>query len=95
MAVEAGQPQSSFFGCLNLQESFTLDVSLIDIYMPAMGGHELARPLREREQRSMTRLAAMTGHAVTASVLENDEGEFDCHLIKPLSLDDLAEVLRG
>lgn len=50
---------SSFFGCLNLQESFTPDVSLIDIYMPAMGGHELDRLIREREQCSMTRLAAM------------------------------------
>jgi CheY-like chemotaxis protein len=62
--------------------------------MPAMGGHELARLLREREQCPMTKLAALTGYAVTASVLENDEGGFDCHLIRPLSLDDLADVLR-
>ena len=43
----------------------------------------------------MTRLAAMTGYAVTANVLENDEGGYDCHLIKPLSLDDLTDALRG
>ena len=63
--------------------------------MPAMGGHELARLLREREQCSMTRQVALTGYAVTASGLENDEGGFDCHLIKPLSLDDLAGDLRS
>ncbi len=81
---------------LCIVESFTPDVALIDINMPGMDGRELARLLRQRAQCSATKLVALTGYADTAIRREEDaEGAFDCYLVKPLSLDDLAEVLRG
>lgn len=78
---------------LSIVESFTPDIALIDINMPGMDGHELARRLRERAQCSSTRLVALTGYAGTTS--DPVESGFDCHLIKPPSLEDLAYVLRG
>ena len=80
---------------LSLIESFTPDVALIDINMPGMDGHELARLLRQRAQCTSTRLVALTGYAGTTSGSEGVADEFDCHLVKPPSLEDLAEVLRG
>jgi CheY-like chemotaxis protein len=59
-----------------------------------MDGLELARLLRQRTQCSLTKLVALTGYTNVTSRLQTDEGGFDCHLIKPLSLDDLADVLR-
>ena len=80
---------------LSIVESFTPDIALIDINMPGMDGHELARRLREHAQCSSTRLVALTGYARTTSGPATVESGFDCHLIKPPSLEDLAYVLRG
>ncbi|MCI0150326.1 response regulator [Paraburkholderia sediminicola] len=79
---------------LAIVESFIPDVALIDITMPGMDGFELAQLLRLRAQCSQTKLVAVTGHTDIASRFRNDERVFDCHLTKPLSLDDLADVLR-
>ncbi|MFM0074919.1 response regulator [Paraburkholderia sediminicola] len=76
---------------LRIVESFTPDVALIDISMPDMDGIALAQLLRLRAQCSLTKLVALTGYA---GRLQSDERVFDGHLTKPLSLDDLAEVLQ-
>ncbi|MFL9858651.1 hypothetical protein PQR72_23430 [Paraburkholderia madseniana] len=75
-------------------ESFTLDVALIDMSTPVMDGIALAQLLRLRAQCSLTKLMALTGYAGSTGRLQSDKWVFDCHLIKPLSLDDLAEVLQ-
>jgi signal transduction histidine kinase/CheY-like chemotaxis protein len=79
---------------LAIVESFAPDVALIDITMPGMDGLELAQLLRLRAQCSLTKLVALTGHTDATSKLHCDERVFDCHLTKPLSLDDLADVMR-
>ncbi|MFM0078766.1 ATP-binding protein [Paraburkholderia sediminicola] len=79
---------------LSIVESFTPDVALIDITMPGMDGLELAQLLRLRAQCSQTKLVAVTGHTDIANRFRNDEWIFDCHLTKPLSLEDLADVLQ-
>jgi CheY-like chemotaxis protein len=76
-------------------ESFTPDVALIDITMPGMDGLELAQLLRLRAQCSQTKLVALTGYSDVASSAQADERVFDCHLVKPLALDDLADVMRS
>jgi CheY-like chemotaxis protein len=79
---------------LSIVETFAPDVALIDISMPGMNGPELAQLLRLRAQCSSTKLVALTGSTAVAGRPENDERIFDAHLIKPLSLDDLKNVLR-
>ncbi|WP_063786957.1 ATP-binding protein [Paraburkholderia caribensis] len=79
---------------LSIVETFAPDVALIDISMPGMNGPELAQLLRLRAHCSLTKLVALTGSADVASRPESDERIFDAHLIKPLSLDELENVLR-
>lgn len=80
---------------LSIVESFTPDVALIDITMPGMDGIELAQLLRLRAQCSLTKLVALSGSTDAPGRPQIDERIFDCHLIKPLSLDDLADVMRS
>ncbi len=77
---------------LLLVESFTPDVAMIDINMPGMDGHELARLLGQRPRCALTRLVALTGYAGTMA--ESAADEFDCYLVKPPSLEDMAQVLK-
>src|SRR6266702_6494133 len=86
---------SGLANALSIVESFTPDVALIDISMPGMDGVELAQLLRLRAQCSLTKLVALTGYIDGASRYRSDERVFDGHLTKPLSLDDLADVLRS
>ncbi|MFL9936278.1 hypothetical protein P0D88_46430 [Paraburkholderia sp. RL18-103-BIB-C] len=39
-------------------------------------------------------MIALTGYTEAAGKFQTDERVFDCHLTKPLSLDDLADVMR-
>ncbi|SOE63717.1 His Kinase A (phospho-acceptor) domain-containing protein [Burkholderia sp. D7] len=79
---------------LFIVDSFAPDIALIDISMPGMDGRELAHQLRQRAQCSGTRLVSLTGYTANAGSLTDIEDEFDGHLVKPVSLDDLAGVLR-
>jgi signal transduction histidine kinase len=79
---------------LSIVESFTPDLALIDINMPDMDGLELAQLLRLRAQCSLTKLVALTGYTDASRRFQTDERVFDCQLTKPLSLDDLADVMR-
>jgi hypothetical protein len=65
-----------------------------DITTIATANSELAQLLRLRAQCSLTKLVALTGTTDGASRPETDERIFDAHLIKPLPLDDLENVLR-
>ncbi|MFP4893649.1 ATP-binding protein [Paraburkholderia sp. EG304] len=97
LALEGHEVKQALSGpeALSIVDSFTPDVALIDISMPGMDGHELARLLRERERCALTRLVALTGHTAAAGVPEAEDDGFDFHLVKPLSLEDLADVLRS
>ncbi|MEM5341384.1 hybrid sensor histidine kinase/response regulator [Paraburkholderia azotifigens] len=77
---------------LLISESFTPDVALIDLRMPDMDGAELARRLRQQASCSATRLVALTG--VNPEEREGWQYAFDRYLVKPPSLEELAEVLR-
>jgi signal transduction histidine kinase len=79
---------------LSIIETFTPDIALIDIAMPEMGGAKLAGLLRERAKCSMTRLIAMTGYCHGDVEEMEAEGPFDDTLVKPVSLDDLVNILR-
>ncbi|WP_371880892.1 ATP-binding protein [Caballeronia sp. S22] len=77
---------------LAIVESFTPDVALIDVNMPEIDGRELAGMLRQRVQCSETRLVALSGVAFPEPA--GAENKFDCYLLKPPSLEELADVLR-
>ncbi|HLX03469.1 MAG TPA: ATP-binding protein [Trinickia sp.] len=96
LALEGHEVKRALSGpeALSIVNSFAPDVVLIDINMPGMDGHELARRLRQQTSCAVTKLVALTGYTAAASELDGDKGEFDYHFVKPLTLHDLAEVLR-
>ena len=96
LALEGHEVKCALSGpdALSIINSFAPDVALIDISMPGMDGHELARLLRQQAQCAMTKLVALTGYMMTASGPESSKDEFDYHLVKPLTLEDLSELLK-
>ena len=78
---------------LNLAMMFQPDVALLDIGLPVMDGHELARRLKAEPATRQIRLIAMTGYGQPRDRVASAEAGFDAHLVKPVDLDQLAHIL--
>jgi PAS domain S-box-containing protein len=69
------------------------EVILLDIGLPRMSGYEVARRLRENEALRATRLVALSGFGRIEDRERARAAGFDDHLVKPASLEALAQVL--
>jgi PAS domain S-box-containing protein len=69
------------------------EVVLMDIGLPGMDGLEVARRLRE--QGVAARLVALTGYGQEEDRLSSLACGFDHHLVKPVDLDELRELIEG
>ena len=70
------------------------DLVLLDLGMPGMSGHELARRLRRRlGDRSL--LVAVTGWGQPEDRRRTAEAGFDAHLVKPVDADALLQLMLG
>jgi CheY-like chemotaxis protein len=58
-----------------------------------MDGYELARLLRSEPTLGDLKLIAITGYGQQEDMRRSKEAGFDAHLVKPVRLDKLAEVL--
>ena len=67
------------------------EVMLLDIGLPDMDGHELARHLRASSDTAGAFLIALTGYGRSEDRERAREAGFDRHLVKPA---DLSELLR-
>jgi CheY-like chemotaxis protein len=76
-------------------ERFEPDVVLLDIGMPGMDGYEVARRIRAMPVRSSTPLIAVTGWGQQEDVRRCFEAGFDHHLVKPLDVNRLWEIIVG
>ncbi len=78
---------------LALLASYVPDVALLDIGLPGMDGYQLARRLRADPRAARMKLIAVSGY-------ERGDGDragsadFDEHLVKPVAIERLLEVLR-
>jgi two-component system, sensor histidine kinase len=70
-------------------------VVLLDIGMPGMDGHEVARAIRRRTEHDHVVLIALTGWGQREDVLRTRDAGFDHHLIKPLDLNTLEKLLAS
>jgi len=70
-------------------------LALIDIGLPEMDGYELARRLRATMGLENLRLVALTGFGQARDLARAEEAGFDAHLLKPVSLEHLDEVIRS
>jgi signal transduction histidine kinase len=71
---------------------FRPDVAVLDIGLPVMDGYELAAQLRER--CGTPRLIALTGYGQESDKRRSREAGFEAHLVKPVDLDRLCELLQ-
>lgn len=60
--------------------------------LPDFDGYELARSLRAEHGATPTLIAA-TGYGQQSDKLRAAAAGFDCHLVKPVSVQDLVRVL--
>ena len=70
------------------------DVALLDIGMPILDGYEVARRIRAQPWGQRITLVALTGWGQDSDRRHSREAGFDSHLVKPLDLDKLIELLR-
>ncbi len=70
-------------------------VALLDIGLPDMSGHELARHIREALQPHPPVLVALTGWGQQADVARSAEAGFEHHLTKPADIGTLLAVVDG
>ncbi|HEX5719780.1 MAG TPA: ATP-binding protein, partial [Thermoanaerobaculia bacterium] len=80
---------------VELAGRFRPDLVLLDIGLPGENGYDVARRFAEHPARSRMRLVALTGYGQENDHLRSREAGFDLHLVKPLELARLRELLAG
>ena len=72
--------------------SFAPHAAVLDVGLPELDGYELARTLRAEHGKAATLIAA-TGYGQPKDRLRAADAGFDCHFVKPVSVQDLVHVL--
>lgn len=70
------------------------DLVILDIGMPGMDGHEVARRIRRQPELAHTRLIAMSGLGQASDRSRSLQAGFDDHLVKPVALEVLDRLLE-
>jgi signal transduction histidine kinase/CheY-like chemotaxis protein len=73
---------------------FDPDIAILDIGLPVMDGHELARRLLAILPRRPF-LVALTGYGQTQDRARALESGFDEHLVKPVAPEQLIQIIEG
>jgi signal transduction histidine kinase len=71
------------------------DVVLLDIGLPGMSGYEVCRTLRDQKCGRRPVVIALTGWGQDEDRRKSAAAGFDGHLVKPVSLEALQQVLIG
>jgi CheY-like chemotaxis protein len=71
----------------------TPELVLLDIGLPGMDGHEVARRLRADERNGL-QIIALTGYGQEEDRSRSREAGFDDHLVKPVDPEDLRRMLE-
>jgi CheY-like chemotaxis protein len=97
LRVSGHETRTAYDGPSALREAgaFRPDVVLCDIGLPGMNGLDLARRLRALPGLAGARLAALTGFGTEEDRRQSQAASFDYHLVKPVELDALRELLEG
>jgi CheY-like chemotaxis protein len=75
--------------------ALTPDIVLLDIGLPGMDGHEVARRLRAEPSLHGVCLVPLTGYGNEADRCKSTAADFDAHFVKPVEFDALRRVLEA
>jgi signal transduction histidine kinase len=78
---------------LESAERYLPDVVLLDVGMPVLDGYEVARRIRAQPWGKQVTLLALTGWGQDSDRRRSQEAGFDLHLVKPVDVDKLTELL--
>jgi len=92
---QGGQVEIAFDGASALEcfDAWHPHLIILDIGMPGMDGHEVARRIRARTGLPQPTLIAMSGLGQEADRQRSLKAGFDHHLVKPVPLDVLYSLL--
>ncbi len=80
---------------VSVVEAFRPDLVLLDIAMPGLDGHEIARKIRGEDWGEEVMLVALTGWGREEDKRRTREAGFDGHLVKPVDFDGLERLIAG
>lgn len=78
---------------LQLVETYHPQVVLLDIGMPEMSGYELCAAMKQIPALQRSLFIAQTGWGQQADKVKAASAGFDLHLVKPIKVDELAQIL--
>lgn len=78
---------------LELASAFRPNVVFLDIGLPGMSGHDVARCIRAQPGGDALFLVAVTGWGQAEDVKRSEESGFDRHVVKPVTFAALREIL--
>jgi signal transduction histidine kinase len=79
---------------LQLLEQHPVDIAVLDIGLPVMDGYELAQRIRAKSGGNALKLIALTGYGQAEDRLKSAAHGFDEHLVKPVDMETLLQLLR-
>lgn len=93
LQTQGHEVQTAYDGeeALAMARRFGADLVLLDIGLPLMNGFEVAKRLRSGG--SAARLVALTGYGQPEDLRRSREAGFDGHLVKPIDLVSVTEML--
>ncbi len=69
------------------------DVALLDIGLPGLNGHEVARQIRQHPELKQVVLVALTGYGQDSDRQNSEQAGFTYHLVKPARFEELQKIL--
>jgi CheY-like chemotaxis protein len=73
--------------------AFRPDVVVCDIGLPGLNGWDVAHKVRADPATAATRFIALSGYSTDEDRRRSQEAGFECHLVKPVDVDDLLPLL--
>lgn len=71
------------------------DIIFLDIGLPGLDGYQVARLLRNAPELEDVHLVALTGYGADDARKRSVEAGFDHHLVKPVGLDQIKQILTS
>ncbi len=78
---------------ITVAESFHPDVVFLDIGLPGINGHEVARRIRASAGGKDVRMIAITAWGDDEHRQRSADVGCECHLVKPVRMNDIMKVL--